>query len=89
MASAKMSHVIIWINSVIKGRHASSEKVSTDLLWVHHEPNNPIDKKAFSVKLSASSNENVYGRVPKNLQDIFHYIHGLSEENGSGVEFIW
>lgn len=62
----------VFINSVVKGRHASSEKVCMEYLEVSAEPHNPLDKKAFIVAhVLPGPSGPVYGRV--NQKDFKNY----------------
>lgn len=80
----------VFINSVVKGRHASSEKVCMEYLEVSAEPHNPLDKKAFIVAhVLPGPSGPVYGRVPKGLQELFYNVDIFSNETGTVYELWW
>ncbi|XP_063447713.1 uncharacterized protein LOC134727264 [Mytilus trossulus] len=79
----------VLINSVVKGRHASSEKVCMEYLEVSAEPHNPLDNKAFIVAhVLPGPSGPVYGRVPKGLQELFYNVDIFSNETGTVYE-LW
>ena len=53
----------VLINSVVKGRHASTEKESLEYMEVVHEEENKIDSRAFRIHPILPTDA-TYGHVP-------------------------
>lgn len=79
----------IVIPSVIKGRHASTLRTSMDYMRVLPEPNNPYDPHAFKVVNHHGNKENIYGRVPQTIKEIFSQMDGCAHVKKFQYEIIW